>query len=53
MDPGTPVWTRLWIDRGSGRVLRERLVSRARSVTRRFVGFGSPVTIVPPLEGGG
>lgn len=53
MDPGTPVWTRLWIERRSGRVLRERLVSRARLVTRSFVGFDSPVRIVAPVEASG
>ena len=48
MDPGTPVWTRLWIDIRSGRVLRERLVARARLVTHRFVAFDRPMTIRAP-----
>ena len=48
MDPGTPVWTRLWIDTRTDRVLRERLVARSRLVTHRFVDFDRPVRIRPP-----
>lgn len=48
MDPGTPVWIRLWVDRESGRVLLERLVARGQVVTRRFFGFNSPISILPP-----
>jgi copper transport protein len=50
MDPGTPVWTRLWIDTRTGRVLRERLVARSRLVTHRFVDFDRPVSIQPPVD---
>jgi len=53
MDPGTPVWTRLWVDVRSGRVLRERLVTRARLVTHRFVDFDRPVGVHAPRGEGG
>ncbi|MFL5820931.1 MAG: CopD family protein [Solirubrobacteraceae bacterium] len=52
MDPGTPVWTRLWIDTRRSRVLRERLVARSRLVTSRFVEFDRPVAIQAPPAGG-
>lgn len=48
MDPGTPVWIRVWIDQDSGRVVGERLVARARQVDRRFSAAGPPVTVRPP-----
>ena len=49
-DPGTPVWTRLWIDQASGRVLRERLTARARQVERTFSTAGPPVVVRPPTR---
>jgi copper transport protein len=52
MDPGTPVWTRLWIDTRSGRVLTERLVARSRLVTHRFAAFDRPVSVRPPADAG-
>jgi copper transport protein len=48
MDPGTPVWTRLTVDEGSGRVLRDALVLPARLVTHRNAGFDAPVSIAEP-----
>ena len=48
MDPGTPVWTRLTVDEGSGRVLRDALVLPARLVTHRNAGFDAPVSISEP-----
>ncbi|MDX6670985.1 MAG: copper transport protein [Solirubrobacteraceae bacterium] len=47
-DPATPVWLRLTVDTRTGRVLRERLVARARFIDRRFSEFDAPVRIVPP-----
>jgi len=49
MDPGTPVWTRLTVDEGSGRVLRDQLVLPARLVTHRNSGFDAPTRIATPL----
>ena len=48
MDPGTPVWTQLTVDEGSGRVLRDALVLPARLVTHRNAGFDAPVSIAEP-----
>lgn len=48
MDPTTPVWIRLWIDARSGRVGRERMVSRARLTTSRFWDVGGDVEIRAP-----
>jgi len=50
MEPGTPVWIRLVVDRRSGRVVRESLVAPARFITHRFFAFGAPVAITPPRE---
>ena len=48
MDPGTPVWTRLSVDEGNGRVLHDALVLPARLVTHRNAGFDAPVSIAEP-----
>jgi copper transport protein len=48
MDPGTPVWTQLTVDEGSGRVLRDALVLPARFVTHRNAGFDAPTAIATP-----
>jgi copper transport protein len=48
MDPGTPVWVRLWIERRSGRVRREELVAPARLIRHRFHSFDRPVAIRAP-----
>jgi copper transport protein len=48
MDPGTPVWTRLAIDVGSGRVLDEQFVARSRFVMHRNFDFNAAVSITPP-----
>lgn len=50
MDPGTPVWTRLTIDVGSGRVLRERFIARSRFVVHRNFDFNAPVSITAPRK---
>jgi hypothetical protein len=47
-DPATPVWLRLTVDVRTGRVLRERLVARARFIDRRFSDFNAPIRIAPP-----
>jgi hypothetical protein len=51
-DPATPVWIRLTVDRRTGRVLRERLVARARFIDRRFHGFDRRLRIAPPRGAG-
>jgi hypothetical protein len=48
MDPGTPIWTRLTVDEGSGRVLGDALVLPARFVTHRNAGFDAPESIPVP-----
>ena len=50
MDEGTPVWFRLTIDRGSGRVLSERMVARARFADTTFTDFGRRFAIAPPED---
>lgn len=52
-DPATPVWLRLDIELATGRVVRERLVARARFVLHRFSAFNSRVRITAPRTGGG
>jgi copper transport protein len=51
MDEGTPVWFRLTVDGDSGRVLRERMIARARYVDTTFGDFGRRFAIEPPEEG--
>jgi len=48
MDEGTPVWFRLTVDTGTHRVLRERMIARARFLRTRFVDFGREFEIEPP-----
>lgn len=50
MDPGTPVWTRLAIEVGSGRVLREQLIARSRFAVHRNLDFNAAVSITAPRE---
>jgi copper transport protein len=47
-DPGTPLWYRLTIDRRSGRVLRERMVTNGHFMSRRYFAFNRPLTIRAP-----
>ncbi len=49
MDPGTPAWYRLHIDRRSHRVLRARLITYAHFSTERFAQANVPVRIQPPI----
>ncbi len=50
MDPGTPVWTRLAIDVGSGRVRSEQLIARSRFVVHRNFDFNGAVSIIAPRK---
>jgi hypothetical protein len=47
-DPGTPVWYRLTIERGSKRVVAEQMVTGGHFMERRYFSFNRPVRIVPP-----
>jgi hypothetical protein len=48
MDPGTPAWWRLTIDRRTHRVLEDRLVTHGHFMTQRFTAFNQPLRIEPP-----
>jgi putative copper export protein len=48
MDPGTPAWWRLTIDRRTHRVLEDRLVTSGHFMTQRFTAFNRPLRIQPP-----
>jgi copper transport protein len=48
MDPGTPAWWRLTIDRRTNRVLEDRLVTYGHFMTQRFTAFNQPLRIEPP-----
>ena len=48
MDPATPVWLRLVIDEGTGRVLRERMVTPGHFMRSRYLGFNQPVSVKAP-----
>lgn len=48
MDPATPVWTRLVIEERTGRVLRERMLTKAHFMHSRYFGFDQPVSIEAP-----
>lgn len=49
MEPGTPVWLRLEIDRRTARVLHVRMVTGGHFMDQRFYAFNRPVTIQPPV----
>jgi hypothetical protein len=51
MDPATPVWLRLVVDERTGRVLRERMVTKAHFMRTRYFGFNLPVAIEAPHVG--
>jgi hypothetical protein len=51
MDPATPVWMRLVIDERTGRVLRERTVTKGHFMSSRYFGFGRRPRIDAP-DGG-
>jgi copper transport protein len=48
MDPGTPAWWRLTVDRRTHRVLEDRLVTYGHFMTQRFTAFNQPLRIEPP-----
>lgn len=50
-DPATPVWMRLVVDDATGRVLRQRTVTRAHLSTARYYDFDEPLRIVSPDAG--
>lgn len=51
MDPTTPVWFRLVIDRRTGRVLEERMTTPGHFMTTRYRGFNQRVRIEVPDAG--
>jgi uncharacterized membrane protein len=50
MDPGTPAWWRLTIDRRTNRVVEDRLVTYGHFMTQRFTAFDQPLRIDSPKE---
>ena len=48
MDRATPVWFRLTIDLAVGRVLRDRMVTRAHFMDRQYVAVNEGADIRPP-----
>jgi hypothetical protein len=48
MDPATPVWFRLTIDGRSGRVLSDRMITKAHFMSRRYFAFDQPQAVTPP-----
>lgn len=51
MDPATPVWVRLVVDERTGRVLRERMVTKAHFTNTRYFAFDRPLSIEAPRVG--
>jgi hypothetical protein len=50
MDPGTPVWLRLTVDRRTLRTVRERMIATAHFMTRRYLAFDEATAIAPPVR---
>jgi len=48
MEPGTPLWSRLLIDDRTGRVVRERMITKAHFMTSRYTSFNDPLRIEAP-----
>jgi putative copper export protein len=48
MDPATPVWFRLQIELSTGRVLKDRMITKAHFMDRRYFAFNEPFEIKPP-----
>jgi copper transport protein len=48
MDPATPVWLRLVVDERTGRILRERMVTKAHFMRSRYFAFNQPLSIKAP-----
>jgi hypothetical protein len=51
MDPATPVWIRLVVDDRTGRVVRERMVTKAHFMRSRYFAFNRPLSIKAPHVG--
>jgi hypothetical protein len=51
MDPTTPVWFRLVIERRTGRVVEERMTTPGHFMTTRYRSFNQPVRIEAPDAG--
>jgi copper transport protein len=51
MDPATPVWVRLVVDERTGRVVRERMVTKAHFMRSRYFAFNRPLSIEAPHVG--
>jgi putative copper export protein len=51
MDPATPVWLRLTVDERTGRVVRERMVTKAHFTRTRYSDFNQPLSIEAPHAG--
>lgn len=48
VDPATPVWFRLRIELSTGRVLKDRMITKAHFMNRRYFAFDEPIEIKPP-----
>jgi hypothetical protein len=48
MDSATPVWFRLQIELSTGRVLKDRMITKAHFMDRRYFAFNDPLAIEPP-----
>jgi copper transport protein len=48
MDPATPVWLRVVVDERTGRVLRERMITKAHFMRTRYIRFNQPLSIESP-----
>jgi hypothetical protein len=47
-DQATPVWYRLTIDRGTDRIIEERMIAGGHFMDRRYFDFNRPLSIAPP-----
>jgi copper transport protein len=50
MDQATPIWFRLLIDLQTKRVLRDRMITNAHFMSRRYLDFDAPLRIEPPAR---
>jgi putative copper export protein len=48
VDPATPVWFRLEIEPSTGRVLKDRMITKAHFMNRSYFAFNEPMEIKPP-----
>lgn len=47
-EPGTPLWLRMTVDTATGRVLRERSISKSHFTEQRYHSFNAPQEIDAP-----